>query len=509
MTTENRADQARSDREGPGEARTATTRVKALAGMLASERQTVERLERFIRLERRAETASDRKEFTFIVLNDTVAVVPYTQAAIWTKAEGEAGSLAGLSGVDEPARRGPFPQWLSSFLSRFAEAHPAPAVGAEASPRVMPFTIQESPFADARDREMARDYLPPCGLWAEWVMPSDPGHPPIRASLVLWRQEPWTKDDGLILTKISESYAHTWGAFKAGRRDWFGASVTKEGARNLRKLFKERRVKIGSAVALVLLLLFPVRQSVLAPAEIVPDTPFVVRSPLQGVVEAIAVRPNQVIKKGDVIVRMESRDLKDRLQAAEQSLAVARAQLLQGQQAAFSDDRSKMELGVLTRREEQASAELDFLKQEFARTEIRSDRDGVAIFSDPQEWSGKAVVTGERIMMIASPKSHVLEAEIPIGDAVELEPGADVRFFQHSAPASPIHAALTSVAYRSSPTADSSLAYRARAAIDKDTDASQLTVGQRGTAKFYGKRTPLVIYVLRRPLAALRLWLGI
>ena len=112
-------------------------------------------------------------------------------------------------------------------------------------------------------------------------------------------------------------------------------------------------------------------------------------------------------------------------------------------------------------------------------------------------------------MMIASPKSHVLEAEIPIGDAVELEPGADVRFFQHSAPASPIHAALTSVAYRSSPTADSSLAYRARAAIDKDSDASQLTVGQRGTAKFYGKRTPLVIYVLRRPLAALRLWLGI
>lgn len=219
MTTENRADQARSDREEPGEARTATTRVKALAGMLASERQTVERLERFIRLERRAEAASDRKEFTFIVLNDTVAVVPYTQAAIWTKAEGEAGSLAGLSSVDEPARRGPFPQWLSSFLSRFAEAHPAPAVGAEASPRVMPFTVQESPFADARDREMARDYLPPYGLWAEWVMPSDPGHPPIRASLVLWRQEPWTKDDGLILTKISESYAHIWGAFRAGRRD--------------------------------------------------------------------------------------------------------------------------------------------------------------------------------------------------------------------------------------------------------------------------------------------------
>lgn len=511
MTNENRAESVRSDRGEQGEARTGTTRVKALAGMLASERQTVERLERFIRLERRAEAASDRKEFTFIVLNDTVAVVPYTQAAIWTKAEGEAGSLAGLSGVDEPARRGPFPQWLTSFLSRFAEAHPAPvqADGAEAAPRVMPFTVSDTAFADARDREMARDYLPPYGLWAEWVMPTDPGHPPIRASLVLWRQEPWTKDDGLILTKISESYAHTWGAFKAGRRDWFGVSVAKEGVRNLRKLFKERRVKIGAAAALVLVLLFPVRQSVLAPAEIVPDTPFVVRSPLQGVVDEIAVRPNQVIKKGDVIVRMESRDLKDRLQAAEQSLAVARAQLLQGQQAAFSDDRSKMELGVLTRREEQAAAELDFLKQEFARTEIRSDRDGVAIFSDPQEWSGKSVATGERIMMIASPKSHVLEAEIPIADAVELEPGADVRFFQHAAPASPIHASLTSVAYRSSPAADSSLAYRARAEIDKDTDASKLTVGQRGTAKFYGKRTPLVIYVLRRPLAALRLWLGI
>lgn len=255
-------------------------------------------------------------------------------------------------------------------------------------------------------------------------------------------------------------------------------------------------------------MLIPIRQSVLAPAEVTAKNPFAVRAPLSGVVEEIVVKPNAPVKAGDLLVRMDSRDLRGQLEAARQTLSVAEAEYRQGQQQAFFDERSKMALGVLKRRRDQAEADAAFLAGELERTEIRADRSGVAVFSDPQEWLGRPVAVGERILMVADPRAVELEADIPVGDAVALEKGAEVKFFLNASPTSPLEAELTRVAYRASATADGTLAYKARAEfVPTDGDAPQL--GLKGTAKFYGEETFLGLYLLRRPLATLRLWLGV
>jgi len=220
------------------------------------------------------------------------------------------------------------------------------------------------------------------------------------------------------------------------------------------------------------------------------------------------VKPNAPVKAGDLLVRMDSRDLRGQLEAARQTLSVAEAEYRQGQQQAFFDERSKMALGVLKRRRDQAQADADFLAGELERTEIRADRSGVAVFSDPQEWLGRPVAVGERILMVADPRAVELEADIPVGDAVALEKGAEVKFFLNASPTSPLEAELTRVAYRASATADGTLAYKARAEfVQAEGDAPQL--GLKGTAKFYGEETFLGLYLLRRPLATLRLWLGV
>ncbi|MFV3132006.1 hypothetical protein [Niveispirillum sp. KHB5.9] len=54
------------------------------------------------------------------------------------------------------------------------------------------------------------------------------------------------------------------------------------------------------------------------------------------------------------------------------------------------------------------------------------------------------------------------------------------------------------------------MAYRLTGSFDEDSLAGndRVRLGLKGTAKLEGRWTVLALHVLRRPLAALRLWLG-
>jgi hypothetical protein len=95
---------------------------------------------------------------------------------------------------------------------------------------------------------------------------------------------------------------------------------------------------------------------------------------------------------------------------------------------------------------------------------------------------------------------------LPVADAINLEPGAKVQFFLNIDPAAPISAELYFAAYQAEVTPDEALAYRLKARF-RQTEALP-RIGLKGTAKVFGSRVPFVYYVLRRPLAALRQWLG-
>lgn len=489
--------------------------LQELKSAFLKSREQTERLERVIRLCETARAASDRRALGYTALNDTLAAIDYRQAALWWRAADDAGAgrIEGLSGVADPVRNAAFPAWLVKRLGGFADAHPAGASSlsgsALADELVQPFNVLEHPPAADHDRMMAKEFLPAQALWAELPLKApQAGGAGIRAALILWRDAPWTGADKAILTHLARAYADAWSAMPLGRSDWSGEGTVKAHSGRLLVWSRKRWVRCAAAAAVVGAMLIPIRQSVLAPAEVTAKNPFAVRAPLSGVVEEIVVKPNAPVKAGDLLVRMDSRDLRGQLEAARQTLSVAEAEYRQGQQQAFFDERSKMALGVLKRRRDQAEADAAFLAGELERTEIRADRSGVAVFSDPQEWLGRPVAVGERILMVADPRAVELEAEIPVGDAVALEKGAEVKFFLNASPTSPLEAELTRVAYRASATADGTLAYKARAEfVLTDGDAPQL--GLKGTAKFYGEETFLGLYLLRRPLATLRLWLGV
>ena len=153
---------------------------------------------------------------------------------------------------------------------------------------------------------------------------------------------------------------------------------------------------------------------------------------------------------------------------------------------------------------EQKRAERDYARDLLARAEVRAPRDGIAVFADAERWTGKPVQTGERLMELADPRQAELRIDLSVANAIRLAPEAEVQLFLDSDPLNRHAARLSRSAYEAQPVAGGQLAYR----LDARFDSAPPRIGLRGTAKLYGERAPILLYVLRRPLAALRQTVG-
>ncbi|MDX6916267.1 HlyD family efflux transporter periplasmic adaptor subunit [Pectobacterium carotovorum] len=432
-------------------------------------------LAELLQLQSRARARETLDELAFFIVNETHNLVKYRQALLW---DGDKRRLQAASGLVSLDHNAPFCTEFSRLCRQWQEE----------GRQTQALQCRELP---ADDQILWQEHLPEFLLWLPLRLPQ--GDTPL--VLVLARDSAWLPAEIVLLEKLADAYAHAW------------SSLCKVRRRPSKTPPARRRLIVAAIVVLVLILLIPVRQSVLAPAEIVAHRPVMVRAPVAGVVDDILVRPNQSVSANQSLVRLDVRELENRLESARQAFATADAQYRQAQQQALFDANSKASLAVLQSRREQAQSDMDFLQRQQERMQLVSPRDGVAIFDDSNDWIGRSVAVGERIMMIADPHDVELEIQLPAADAIALENGADVRLFLNVAPNSAQEARLEQIGYRAAPTPDNVMAYRLRARFTQDDP--QLRVGLKGTAKLYGKRTVLFVYLLRKPLASLRVWLGV
>lgn len=437
-----------------------------------------ERLAVLLQLERRARAEEDFLGLSFLMVNATRQLLDYREALLWRADTGKVCACSGLAQVEANA---PF----MLFLARLCQAWRGQLLAGE----WCELSAADGP-AEARDEWP--EYLAKYLLW----VPLRTRDGELLGSLLFSREQPLARPERAVLTLLQDAYAHAWASLNGGTR------------RPVVNLWRQRprRVALALTAVVLLLALLPVQQTVLAPAEIVPREPAVLRAPLQAVVERILVQPNQVVKAGEPLAQLDRRELESRLENARQSLTGAEAQLRQTRQQALFDERAKAALAELSSLREQARADVDYLQENLQRTLILAPRDGVAIFDDPSDWIGRPVALGERIMQVAAPHDTRLEIHLPVADAIDLQAGAEVRLFLNSQPGSPLQATLQRHGYRAAASADGSMAYRLDAQFSEADP--RLRVGLKGTAKLYGQRTQLFNYLLRRPLAALRVHLG-
>ncbi|AHL31557.1 multidrug transporter [Pseudomonas brassicacearum] len=425
---------------------------------------------RFLDLERQTRAARTPAQLSYSLVNDGQALFGFRHAALLI-----AGKVQAVTGVSAVEPNAPFVAFVEQAVAQsFKQGvlNQARVIAAEG--------VSESIRADWRSLSAGQVF---------WL-PLIDHQGQVFGGLWLARDLPWTPAEQVLLSQLGDTYSHAWLALQP-RKPW--------------RLRWTRKRQVALVALLLLGLLVPVRQSVLAPAEVVPLGGQVVAAPLDGVIAEFLVKPNQTVKNGDLLLRFESTSLKAQADVAQRALGVAEAELKANSQRSFADAESSSKIDLLAARVEQKRAERNYALELLKRSEVRADRDGIAVFADAERWLGKPVQTGERLMEIADPNQAELRIELAVGDAIALEPGAQVALFLDSDPLQRHLAWLERSAYEAQPTAAGQLAYR----LDARFDATAPRIGLRGTAKIFGDRAPLALYLLRRPLAGLRQSVGL
>lgn len=433
-------------------------------------------------IEASARIANSVAELSFAIANDAYPLLAFQQALVFADNDA-AGELLAVSGLARPTEDSPYLVWLRSawpWLRQRFETVPGWFVASAD----LPDTIAEG--------------------WREWWPTGVLALPLRRRSgeglgwvCFLLDAAPDATVEA-ALRRVAQTWSYCW--------EMLGGRPQQTWRMRWRQLPPKRRRMFAAAICALLLL--PVRQTALAPAEVVALDAEVVAAPLDGVIKTVHVRPNQPVKLGQPLFSLDETTLRNRLEVARKSVAVADAELLSMTQRAFDSSQSKSDLAMLAGRAQERRAELAAVQAQLTRIDVPAPRDGIAVFADQNDWIGRPVSTGERIMLLADPSHPGVLIHLPVADAVSLEPGAAVKLFLTVMPLSPLSAQLIETSYQATPSPEGIASYRLRAAFDPGHADEAVRIGLRGTAKIYGRWVVFGYFILRRPLATLREWSG-
>ena len=446
-------------------------------------------------LGRRVRHAASERELQFLAVNDTHGLISYRQAVLWLRD----GGVTALSGVVQVEANVPYVLWLNEVFAQLT------ARGAS------PLAVDHGDFSAAVGDEWD-EWLPAHALWlpvngAKSSSEHPEGAAEVVGGLLLARDEPWTEQQVALLAEWIDVWGNEW-RYRHRPQVWRWHHQ-KERIRALMTVPEGKRwwqIKLARwGLCLLVALCLPVRLTVLAPGELVPANPAVIRAPLEGVIDTFHVQPNAKVSKGQALFGFDEALIQSKLDVSRQALSTAEAEYRQTAQQALTDIKSKAQLALLTGKIEEKRSEATFLADQLTRARVLAPQDGIALFDDPSEWVGKPVAVGERIMRIAAPADVEVEAWVPLSDAIPLADQASVSLYLNASPQSPVDAELRYFAHDAVERPDGNYAYRLRARL---TEATDHRVGLKGTARVQGHWVPLVYWVLRRPLASIRAYLG-
>ncbi|KAF0812136.1 hypothetical protein IGB42_03413 [Andreprevotia sp. IGB-42] len=430
-----------------------------------------------LQLERRARDAQSVESLGFVMANETLGLVGYRQAAVWL--ESGLGYVSTVSGLPQVDPNAPYLHWLTQLCRKLAHAHSG----------ITAVTAATAPAGSGADWA---DWLPAHALWLP--LKDRSGH--LEGALLLAREQPFDEHELAVLTELTHAYGHALAAFHPAQPLADRAKALLRPGRNRRRVL----------LALLACCLIPMRLTVLAPAEVSPLDPFLVRAPLDGVIDKIYIRPNQPVAVSTPLFSLDTAALQTRRAVAQRAYDTAQEEYRQSAQAAVTDDESRLKMAQSRGELEQKALELDYTSGQLERVQVKAERAGVAVFGDVNDWQGKAVTIGEKVLLLADPGKVELTAQMPVAEQISLKPGDTLSFYPDASPTQSFDAKIISISYAAAETDGGVLAYRIRASF---VDKSLPRLGLRGTARLTAGWVPFFYYALRRPLTVTRQWLGI
>lgn len=439
-----------------------------------------------LQLEENCRNCDSAKELGYIIVNETRDLIAYDQAVLISPDMSAKLKVQAISDVSVVETTSPFTQWIEEVSNHLSDM--------EDSSSLHVVNIKKS--LSQRQQTELKDFSPSSILWIPLTTTNK--EIDVEFYLILFKNSLWSDNEMSLLKHLASSYSYfLYSLHKSSFNIWLK-----------NQSFNRKYVKITLALTL-LLMFFPINLTVLAPLEVKAKDPLVITSPLNGAVDKINVLPDQIVKKGSLIVKLEDTQFNNNYIIAQRTLEVAKAQLHTTKQNSFVDASKKSQIATIEAEIRLKEAEMAFAKYEFEKTNIYAEESGTVVINDPNEWIGKSVVVGERILLIADQKSIQLKIMLPVSDAIFLNEGALVKIFFDNDPLNTWNGKISQIYYEPELTPQTVLSYKIIADFDKiDENGYIPKIGLRGTAKIYSEEVTLFFYLFKKPITSIRQWIG-
>jgi len=444
-----------------------------------------QKLASLLQLEQNGKNCESLKELYYLITNETKRLVEYDQAFLLgpsLTSNLEVVSISNITSVDSTS---PFNQWLENISLHISKSTDANKI----------HQIDINKELSDIDSTQVQEYVFGNLLW----VPLKKTHENIEVSyiLILSKQNTWKNNEIKLIEHIANSYAYF---LFANRKCSLLSNI-----KNLKLSTKYLRYYLAG---FLLVMIIPVKMSVLAPVEIQAKNPFIITAPIKGVIKSVEVLPNQSVNEGELVVQIEDSEYKSKYEISNKILQIARAQLHSTSQVSFLDYTQKSKLGELENQVQLKLAETAFAKMELEKTKIFTNQSGIAVVHNPKELSGKPVEIGERIMLIADPDNVELKIMLPVSDAIFLESNTHIKIFLDNEPLKSWEGKITQISYKPELTVQDILSYKIIGDLDLTEGEARPKIGVRGTAKLYSQNVTLFFYLFRKPITTLREWIG-
>lgn len=440
-----------------------------------------DQLATLLQLGRRARECQSAVELRFLLVNESLALLPYRQSAFWSEVNG----VEVLSGVSSVERHAPYTQWLNDWFKSAPKGDKTLAFQTD----LRLLSKSDNRWQEWLPAHLVSVYLPPLGRFKG-------------GRLMLARDTLFSQAELALLQEWCDiwrgEYQHK-APISLIQRMGLGVG----GRRSFRWLARFAVVALLIAASQI-----QVSLSVLAPAELIPLNPAVVRAPMDGILRDFQIEPNQTVVEGAPLFEFDRVALENRLEVSRRALLTSEAEYRLRTQRALFDADSKAQLAVLKSQIDEKQVEVNYLEALNERSLVRSPRDGIVLLDDAADWLGRPLVTGERVLVVANERDTQIEAWLSPSDMLPLDTGAKMSLFLAADPNEPLIGSLTYIAHQPELRPDGNYAYRVRGAL-LNPDAKSIRVGLKGTARLEGEQVSLVYWIIRRPLAGLRGWLGV
>lgn len=437
--------------------------------------QAVHLLASISRLGLKAFSTKSRQSLIFLMLNDTQQVIRYDRAVLWKVNDKKKCEIVGVSGEAAIDPRTTLARQLIELVHTISPLHQA---------QILPQDVIEPYLKGEGHPSASVVWLPiksgdklKLGLWLE-----------------RWEGPKWQYDEIEILSFLMQNYGAAWDKFE--HRGFFMPSIPK------------KPLYFVALALFILTFIIHVPLRIVAPCEVVPESPYHITAPLDGIIEQIDVDPGQLVKKGELLFQYDKEVPLEELQVAVKQVHIVQAEIQRAFALSRTDKQARSQLGILQERLAKEKKTLEAARYRASKLDVTSPIAGVAIIQNHDEWGGNPVKVGEKVMMVSDPYDSMVRIWIPENDNVDINPEYDVRVILNIKPDTTYYAHLTYVATFVTMSESNVPSFIAEAKWLEDKNPEGVKLGLKGTAILYGEHVSLFYWVVRKPWTYLRRSLG-